>query len=94
MHRGSRQKAQHSAGAALGKAVGFGVDQGGDSNFGSTFSIWDYLFGTFYMPEGQLPQEYGVDDPLFPTTWAGQMIVPFQQFLARIQAPPKPSKTA
>jgi sterol desaturase/sphingolipid hydroxylase (fatty acid hydroxylase superfamily) len=69
-------------------------DQGGDSNFGSTFSFWDYLFGTFYMPEGQLPQEYGVDDPLFPTTWTGQMVVPFQQFLTRIQAPPKPSKIA
>jgi sterol desaturase/sphingolipid hydroxylase (fatty acid hydroxylase superfamily) len=69
-------------------------DQGGDSNFSSTFSIWDYLFGTFYMPEGQLPEEYGVDDPLFPTTWAGQMIVPFQQFMARIQAPPQVAQKA
>ena len=64
-------------------------DQGGDKNFSSTFSIWDKLFGTFYMPEGQLPQEYGVDDPLFPNDWAGQMIVPFKQFAARIQEPPK-----
>jgi sterol desaturase/sphingolipid hydroxylase (fatty acid hydroxylase superfamily) len=69
-----------------------GPQEGGECNFSSTFSIWDYLFGTFYMPEGQLPQEYGVDDPLFPTTWSGQMIVPFKQFMARIQAPPKPSK--
>ena len=62
-----------------------GVDEGGDSNFSSTFAIWDYLFGTFYMPEGVLPQDYGVDDPLFPTDWAGQMIVPFRQFIDRLQ---------
>ena len=66
-----------------------GVAEGGDSNFSSTFSIWDYLFGTFYMPEGVLPQEYGIDDPLFPTSWAGQMVVPFRQFLDRIQTTPK-----
>ncbi len=66
-----------------------GVDEGGDSNFSPTLSIWDYMFGTFYMPEGRLPQEYGVDDPLFPTTWAGQMIVPFKQFIDRLQQPPK-----
>ncbi len=65
-------------------------DQGGECNFSSTFSIWDTMFGTFYMPEGKLPQEYGVDDPLFPTTWVGQMVVPFKQFMARLQAPPKP----
>ena len=64
-----------------------GVDEGGDSNFSSTFAIWDWMFGTFYMPEGQLPQEYGVDDPHFPTTWHGQMIVPFRQFFARLQQP-------
>jgi sterol desaturase/sphingolipid hydroxylase (fatty acid hydroxylase superfamily) len=70
-----------------------GVDEGGDSNFSPTFSIWDYVFGTFYMPEGQLPKEYGVDDPLFPTTWAGQMIVPFKQFIDRLQQPPKVKTT-
>ena len=70
-----------------------GVDEGGDKNFASTFSIWDYLFGTFYMPEGALPETYGVDDPFFPTTWHGQMIVPFKQFLDRLQPvpPPKPA---
>ena len=70
------------------------LDEGGDSNFSSTFSIWDYLFGTFYMPEGVLPQEYGVDDPLFPTTWHGQMIVPFKQFLDRLQQAPKSKPVA
>ena len=64
-------------------------DEGGECNFASTFSIWDKLFGTFYMPEGQLPQAYGVDDPLFPKDWFGQMIVPFKQFAQRIQEPPR-----
>jgi sterol desaturase/sphingolipid hydroxylase (fatty acid hydroxylase superfamily) len=68
-------------------------DEGGDSNFASTFSIWDYMFGTFYMPEGKLPQEYGVDDPLFPTTWGQQMIVPFRQFMARLQESSKSGQT-
>jgi sterol desaturase/sphingolipid hydroxylase (fatty acid hydroxylase superfamily) len=63
-------------------------DQGGDSNFSSTFSIWDKMFGTFYMPEGKLPQEYGVDDPHFPTTWLWQMLTPFKQFSDRLQTPP------
>jgi sterol desaturase/sphingolipid hydroxylase (fatty acid hydroxylase superfamily) len=53
-------------------------DQGGDMNFGSTFSLWDVLFGTFYMPEGKLPENYGVSDPNFPPTFGGQLIYPFQ----------------
>lgn len=57
-------------------------DLGGEKNFSPTFSLWDVLFGTFYMPEGQLPQEYGVDDPDFPKDFFGQMIVPFRQFAA------------
>jgi sterol desaturase/sphingolipid hydroxylase (fatty acid hydroxylase superfamily) len=52
-------------------------DQGGDKNFGSTFALWDVLFGTFYMPAGKLPENYGVGDPNFPTTLGGQLIYPF-----------------
>jgi sterol desaturase/sphingolipid hydroxylase (fatty acid hydroxylase superfamily) len=53
-------------------------EQGGDKNFGSTFALWDVLFGTFYMPAGKLPETYGVSDPNFPTTFGGQLIYPFQ----------------
>lgn len=59
-----------------------GVDEGGERNFGSTFAIWDLLFGTFYMPEGKLPSNYGVDDKTFPKDFFGQMVVPFQMFWA------------
>jgi sterol desaturase/sphingolipid hydroxylase (fatty acid hydroxylase superfamily) len=57
-------------------------DQGGEKNFSPTFSFWDVMFGTFYMPEGALPDEYGVDDPHFPKDFFGQMVVPFRQFFA------------
>jgi sterol desaturase/sphingolipid hydroxylase (fatty acid hydroxylase superfamily) len=53
-------------------------DLGGDKNFGSTFALWDVLFGTFYMPVGELPDNYGVSDPNFPTTFIGQLLYPFQ----------------
>jgi len=52
-------------------------DRGGDKNFASNFSLWDVLFGTFYMPEGKLPETYGVKEPNFPTTFGGQLIYPF-----------------
>jgi sterol desaturase/sphingolipid hydroxylase (fatty acid hydroxylase superfamily) len=53
-------------------------DQGGNSNFAPTFAFWDWLFGTFYMPEGRYPQEFGVDDPEFPRKgYLAQLIHPF-----------------
>ena len=70
-----------------------GPGEGGECNFASTFSIWDYLFGTFYMPKGQLPQDFGVDDPSFPHDWLGQMIVPFKLFMDRVSSPAAPAAT-
>ena len=70
-------------------------EEGGEKNFSPTFAIWDVLFGTFYMPEGKLPQEYGVDDPDFPKDFFGQMIVPFRHFLRNMrQQRPKQAPTA
>ncbi|WP_168201773.1 sterol desaturase family protein [Phreatobacter aquaticus] len=63
------------------------VHLGGEKNFAPTFSFWDYMFGTFYMPEGELPEEYGVDDPDFPKDFIGQMVVPFRQFIQTFQRP-------
>ncbi len=53
--------------------------RGGSSNFAGTFPIWDLLFGTFYMPENQLPDAYGIDDQSFPESFAAQMLYPFQR---------------
>jgi sterol desaturase/sphingolipid hydroxylase (fatty acid hydroxylase superfamily) len=52
-------------------------EQGGEKNFAPTFSLWDVMFGTFYMPQGQLPQNYGVDDAQFPQGFVGQLVYPF-----------------
>jgi sterol desaturase/sphingolipid hydroxylase (fatty acid hydroxylase superfamily) len=57
------------------------VKSGGKKNYSPTFSFWDVIFGTFYMPAGKLPQEYGNGQPDFPKDFIGQMIVPFKQFV-------------
>jgi len=33
-----------------------------DKNFASTFSLWDVMFGTAYMPANERPSDYGIDD--------------------------------
>jgi sterol desaturase/sphingolipid hydroxylase (fatty acid hydroxylase superfamily) len=57
------------------------LDQGGNSNFGSLFSLWDVLFGTFHMPEHALPAHYGIDDPQFPHGFLGQTVHPFRDLI-------------
>ncbi len=55
------------------------ADQGGDKNFASTFPILDWLFGTFYMPEGEVPNVYGIGEKEFPESFGGQMLYPFRR---------------
>ena len=42
------------------------ADRGGEKNFAATFPVLDLMFGTFYMPEGELPDNYGIDDRDLP----------------------------
>jgi len=51
--------------------------EGLDKNFASTFPVLDLLFGTFYMPQGRLPEEFGSGDPDFPDDLLGQFLYPF-----------------
>jgi len=54
-------------------------DEGRDKNFAPTFPLLDVVFGTFYMPEGQLPQHYGVPGSNIPeNSFLGQMLWPFR----------------
>jgi sterol desaturase/sphingolipid hydroxylase (fatty acid hydroxylase superfamily) len=69
------------------------VNDGGSSNFAPTFAIWDVLFGTFHMPKGRLPQEFGVDDHHFPQSYLGQMVYPFKRPAAE-PTPATPAATA
>ena len=55
-------------------------EEGGDTNFAGTFPLWDILFGTFRMPKGTLPDQYGVDDQSsFPREIIGQLAYPFRK---------------
>jgi sterol desaturase/sphingolipid hydroxylase (fatty acid hydroxylase superfamily) len=55
------------------------ADRGGEKNFAATFPILDVLFGTFYMPEGEIPDHYGIGEREFPTSFQGQLVHPFTQ---------------
>lgn len=54
-------------------------ERGGDKNFASTFPILDVLFGTFYMPEGKLPDAYGIADKTFPPGFGAQFLYPVRR---------------
>ena len=56
-----------------------GLEEGGNTNFAGTFPLWDLLFGTFYMPEGKLPANYGAEDPAMPASLPQQLVYPFRQ---------------
>ncbi|MGA7714106.1 MAG: sterol desaturase family protein [Rhizomicrobium sp.] len=51
-------------------------DQGGDKNFAFNFPILDLLFGTFYMPEGKLPEKYGIVGHDMPEGLGMQILYP------------------
>jgi sterol desaturase/sphingolipid hydroxylase (fatty acid hydroxylase superfamily) len=55
------------------------LDRGGDTNFAGTFPVWDILFGTFRMPKGELPDNYGAENDTVPQGIGGQLAYPFQQ---------------
>jgi WD40 repeat protein/sterol desaturase/sphingolipid hydroxylase (fatty acid hydroxylase superfamily) len=54
-----------------------GLGEGIDKNFASTFPFLDVVFGTFYMPPGKLPEQFGNGAPDFPEGFWGQFIHPF-----------------
>ncbi|HXQ15010.1 MAG TPA: sterol desaturase family protein [Caulobacteraceae bacterium] len=63
-----------------------------DHNFAPTFPIWDLMFGTYYMPRGALPQEYGVEG--VPPHFLAQMVYPFRVYAERFGAWRKASARA
>lgn len=49
-------------------------------NFGISLSIWDYLFGTAYIPHDGRDIELGFpDDETYPQTFWGHLIEPFKR---------------
>lgn len=53
-------------------------DEAIDTNFAGLLPIWDILFGTFYMPKGKVPTEFGVHDDSVPESFVGQLAYPFR----------------
>ena len=45
------------------------ADRGGEKNFAATFPVLDLMFGTFYMPAGELPDHYGIAEREFPKSF-------------------------
>jgi sterol desaturase/sphingolipid hydroxylase (fatty acid hydroxylase superfamily) len=63
-----------------------------DKNFAPTFPVWDLMFGTFYMPRGVLPQDYGVDGA--PTHFLTSLVWPFRELAGRVFPPRKTDAAA
>lgn len=53
--------------------------EGMNKNFAPTFPLLDIMFGTYYMPEGKLPERYGVPGADIPESFLGQLIWPFRK---------------
>lgn len=51
----------------------------GNTNFSTTFPIWDIMFGTFYMPKDRLPADYGAGDPAMPDGFVAQFAYPLRE---------------
>jgi sterol desaturase/sphingolipid hydroxylase (fatty acid hydroxylase superfamily) len=51
-----------------------------NTNFGQTISIWDWVFGTRFLPKDrEPPRDIGIADlPNFPMTWWAQILAPFR----------------
>ena len=49
-----------------------------DKNFAGLLPLWDVLFGTYYMPRGRMPEQFGTASPV-PAGLVGQMIYPFRR---------------
>lgn len=51
-----------------------------NTNFGQTVSVWDWVFGTRYLPaDRRPPRDIGIADlPRFPMTWWAQVLAPFR----------------
>ncbi len=48
-------------------------------NFSTKLAIWDWLFGTAYLPKSKKPAGYGLGDPEFPTNYFSQHAYAFRR---------------
>jgi sterol desaturase/sphingolipid hydroxylase (fatty acid hydroxylase superfamily) len=60
-------------------------EQGLDKNFAGLFAIFDYIFGTAYLPDRQ-PRAYGLAGGRLPQDFWGQVLSPFRRRQTSAQA--------
>lgn len=53
--------------------------EGGNKNFSNVFSLWDLLFGSYYLPEGRMPEVFGLDEGYMPERYIAQLAAPFRR---------------
>lgn len=60
------------------------IDRKHNVNYGDALSMWDYLFGTAYLPDDRNELELGFEGVAdYPKTFGGQLIAPFRSLLSR-----------
>lgn len=47
-------------------------------NFSTKLAIWDWLFGTAYLPKEHKPSRYGLGGEAYPETYIGQTVYAFR----------------
>lgn len=57
-----------------------------DKNFAGQIALWDVVFGTRYMPKGQIVSGYGIEDPV-PAGYVDQLAHPFRTRAVRQPSP-------
>ena len=48
-------------------------------NFATKFAVWDWIFGTAYLPRDRRCDRYGLDDPSFRGGWRAQFLALFRR---------------
>ena len=50
-----------------------------NANYGSTLSVWDWVFGTRFLPaSADAPKEVGIEGIAMPQSYLGQLAIPFR----------------
>jgi sterol desaturase/sphingolipid hydroxylase (fatty acid hydroxylase superfamily) len=53
-------------------------DEAHNRNFSTKLAVWDWLFGTAWLPSGHTPTSYGLQEEDFPTSYVLQHVYAFR----------------
>jgi sterol desaturase/sphingolipid hydroxylase (fatty acid hydroxylase superfamily) len=57
-----------------------------DRNYAAQLSVWDFLFGSAYLPRGKKAESFGIGEQL-PQRYGAQLLYPFRRRAALITPP-------